>query len=308
MGNPVIAANKVAAQQRRILDTLSAQSAPKIIAYHGSPHDFDRFDASKIGTGEGAQAYGHGLYFAGAEGTAKTYRDISPAVPSGAAAKAIQQLQQRAVQLELEASGIWDAMQRAADERGSLSPGWGAIRGVPQDVQDALGPRLRAINEQLSSLRLEQQRVRDGLRGHMYEVELGTPEDAFLDWDRPLSTPAAAAGAAIVRERNPAAMPLPILRAIEDGSWRFESFPGRNPFDGAAHNIARTAKSAEGAKALLEAGVPGVRYLDGSSRSAGTGTRNYVMFPGTEDRIRILRKYGLLGPAAAGAAVSQDGQ
>ena len=35
-----------------------------IRAYHGSPYDFDRFDMSKIGTGEGAQAYGHGLYFA----------------------------------------------------------------------------------------------------------------------------------------------------------------------------------------------------------------------------------------------------
>jgi hypothetical protein len=34
-----------------------------IKAYHGSPHDFDQFSMSKIGTGEGAQAYGHGLYF-----------------------------------------------------------------------------------------------------------------------------------------------------------------------------------------------------------------------------------------------------
>jgi len=32
--------------------------------WHGSPHLFDKFDISKIGTGEGAQAYGHGLYFA----------------------------------------------------------------------------------------------------------------------------------------------------------------------------------------------------------------------------------------------------
>src|SRR5579872_4825910 len=32
--------------------------------YHGSPHFFDRFDLSKIGSGEGAQAYGPGLYFA----------------------------------------------------------------------------------------------------------------------------------------------------------------------------------------------------------------------------------------------------
>ena len=38
--------------------------APGIKAYHSSPHDFDKFDLAKIGTGEGAQVYGHGLYFA----------------------------------------------------------------------------------------------------------------------------------------------------------------------------------------------------------------------------------------------------
>ena len=51
------------------------ETRQKITAYHGSPHDFDRFSSENIGTGEGAQAYGHGLYFAGREGTAKSYRD-----------------------------------------------------------------------------------------------------------------------------------------------------------------------------------------------------------------------------------------
>lgn len=46
-----------------------------ITAYHGSPHKFDQFDMSKIGTGEGAQAYGHGLYFADNPKTAEYYSD-----------------------------------------------------------------------------------------------------------------------------------------------------------------------------------------------------------------------------------------
>ena len=33
-------------------------------AWHGSPHDFASFDLGAIGTGEGAQAHGWGLYFA----------------------------------------------------------------------------------------------------------------------------------------------------------------------------------------------------------------------------------------------------
>jgi hypothetical protein len=52
----------------------TALGSGPIRAYHGSPHDFDRFDFSKIGTGEGAQAYGHGLYFAENEGVAADYR------------------------------------------------------------------------------------------------------------------------------------------------------------------------------------------------------------------------------------------
>jgi hypothetical protein len=53
---------------------------PGIRAYHGSPYDFDRFDLSKIGTGEGAQSYGHGLYFAENPKVAQAYKDqaISP--------------------------------------------------------------------------------------------------------------------------------------------------------------------------------------------------------------------------------------
>ncbi|MFN3856533.1 MAG: hypothetical protein ACK4RV_02205 [Caulobacter sp.] len=45
-------------------------------AYHGSPHIFDSFSLDNIGTGEGAQAFGWGLYFAGKKEVAKYYRDV----------------------------------------------------------------------------------------------------------------------------------------------------------------------------------------------------------------------------------------
>lgn len=51
------------------------RKVPGIRAYHGSPHDFDEFSMEQIGTGEGVQAYGHGLYFAEAEDVAKGYRN-----------------------------------------------------------------------------------------------------------------------------------------------------------------------------------------------------------------------------------------
>ena len=43
-------------------------------AWHGTPYEFDKFDLGSIGTGEGAQAHGWGLYFAQDEEVAKGYR------------------------------------------------------------------------------------------------------------------------------------------------------------------------------------------------------------------------------------------
>lgn len=46
----------------------------RVTAYHGSPHTFDKFDLSKIGTGEGNQAYGQGHYLSEAREIAEHYR------------------------------------------------------------------------------------------------------------------------------------------------------------------------------------------------------------------------------------------
>lgn len=44
-------------------------------AYHGTPHSFEQFDLGAIGTGEGAQAHGWGLYFAENKKVAERYRE-----------------------------------------------------------------------------------------------------------------------------------------------------------------------------------------------------------------------------------------
>lgn len=47
----------------------------QVDAFHGSPYQFDKFTTEKIGTGEGAQAFGWGLYFTDLEGIARNYAD-----------------------------------------------------------------------------------------------------------------------------------------------------------------------------------------------------------------------------------------
>ena len=45
-------------------------------AYHGTPHIFDLFSTDNIGTGEGAQAHGWGLYFSKLKAIAEKYRRL----------------------------------------------------------------------------------------------------------------------------------------------------------------------------------------------------------------------------------------
>jgi len=55
--------------------TMRDRGSPEpVMVYHGTPHSFDRFDLSKVGSGEGNEAYGHGLYFAGHEPVSEWYR------------------------------------------------------------------------------------------------------------------------------------------------------------------------------------------------------------------------------------------
>ena len=43
--------------------------------WHGSPYKFNKFDSSKIGTGEGNQAFGHGIYVAENPKVAEGYKE-----------------------------------------------------------------------------------------------------------------------------------------------------------------------------------------------------------------------------------------
>jgi hypothetical protein len=58
----------------------NAGVAYEIQAWHGGPHKFDKFTTEKIGTGEGAQAFGWGLYFTDLEDIGRHYAETQPQV------------------------------------------------------------------------------------------------------------------------------------------------------------------------------------------------------------------------------------
>lgn len=50
-------------------------AAKQVVAWHGSPYSFDKFTTNAMGTGEGAQAFGWGLYFTDLESIARKYSE-----------------------------------------------------------------------------------------------------------------------------------------------------------------------------------------------------------------------------------------
>jgi predicted GNAT family acetyltransferase len=71
----------------------------------------------------------------------------------------------------------------------------------------------------------------------------------------------------------------------------------------------QTGSQAKASEYLRQLGIPGIRYLDAGSRGqGGSGTRNFVVFPGEEKKVSILERDGkkLANALKATAAQKQD--
>jgi len=275
-----------------------------IRAYHGSPHDFDRFSMDKIGTGEGAQAYGHGLYFAENEGVARNYRDAlqfkapvqadgsAPAGPMAIVANAVRDARKYP---EPERS---DALRRWLDETEAMASGPYAPPDMLQSVKEAR--RLIDSGEVKPDL---------GPAGRMYEVDINASPDEFLDWDKPLRD-------------QPEKVRQALAPIVNEKLKEMQKARGGGPLADPANELTEEAylqtgqiageplyrligEKAQSAEALRNAGIKGIRYKDAGSRSTEGGTSNYVVFD--DNIIDILKKYGIAGLTAGGAGAAMLG-
>ncbi|MFC6747099.1 hypothetical protein ACFQFG_22730 [Methylobacterium persicinum] len=140
--------------------------------------------------------------------------------------------------------------------------------------------------------------------GRMYEVAIDADPAKMLNWDALL--------AAQPRVRDLAGDMGARLRSDATGGDAYAAIRDRSPIPGSDMGgliEPDFGSSAAAALRLREAGVPGIQYLDGGSRLAGDGSRNYVTF--SDDIVSILRKYGLaglIGGGAAAASMMQPGE
>jgi hypothetical protein len=249
-----------------------------IKAYHGSPHDFDAFDLSKIGTGEGAQAYGHGLYFAEHEPVAKGYRDnLAGNIVGGKPFDEYDWRHQGALTLHDVGGDPAKAIVelRAKAERNRL-----ADPGYAQRLRTAAAALERG--QQLPQIS----------PGKMYEVALHASPESFLDWDKPLSGQPAQLQDAYRKLQGVTGYKVP-LRPENAGEAHYQSFEKASSHHPEGPGVGAV-------EALREAGIPGIRYLDQGSRAKGEGSSNYVVW--SPEIIEILRKYGLAAAAPVGGA------
>ena len=300
------------------LDSLAARLAgeanPSVIrAYHGSPRPehFSKFDSGFLGTGQGAETYAHGHYSAQNPAVAEDYR--------------------RSLSYGKLKSDFLDALPQDAD---------------PGEVVESIAsfdPRqqrfLQAMNDNdwlgydYPSQAITAAMRRDGLSGvdatdelvdarknlgTGYELAIDIPEHALLDWDSPARSQSKQMLSAFddvgSRVANPDEHKFFHIGGYKDpqmaAQWHNHNLTRGNR---SGQDVWQTMVSMHGprgaADRLFSQGVPGVRYLDSGSRGVSEPqTRNFVVFPGAEDAIRILRKFGWLAPAAAAEAATMGGE
>ena len=299
-----------------------------IKAYHGSPYDFEKFDLSKIGTGEGAQAYGHGLYFAENPETALSYRnqlaprDVAVKFPD----RSFDPLQSEDYIDRAAAGELIESPHASFDQAISR------LRDKAKQYADPTYPDrvlLDHVANRIDEWKKSGAKLEANDPGRMYEVNINADPEHFLDWDKPLS------------EQHPKVQEAIRKAGLAPTEPDLGSFAG-NPVSG----VPRWADTPEQMHQLREAGIPGIKYLDQGSRGPSTiynvgaprsdfgpyspftnradaqahmdmlrrqgfhdaeireqaqpQTSNYVVF--NDKLIDIIKKYGLAGLVAGGGA------
>lgn len=235
----------------QVLDELPvAKQRPGVIkalflrVFHGTPHrgiEQEGFKLNKIGTGEGAQAYGWGVYFASMREVAEGYRKAL----SGASRGWNYSKEAKALGVD----NFEDFRREFHSHAMSEAPAAIAARRIHH-----ASIKSRAVNGGALSKLIE--RFREVAQGQLYSLDLPIEESDLLDYDKPLREQSQKVQKAIAKidsqhEINDATKGEDIyFRLALDSSRGFE----HSGYKGASEY-------------LQSLGIPGLRYLDGVSRN-----------------------------------------
>lgn len=246
-----------------------------LVAYHGTPHTFEKFDISKVGTGEGAQAYGHGIYFAENPSIARGYQ-MQLAGKSGEVTtingKPIEDLyniiQNKANKLPVKEAQI-EYDKAAMLEKMMLDTPPNELISYAKDI----GSDPKVISW------LEKDIVpKTKFPGSFYKVDIPDESIAtFMNWDKPL--------------KDQPEVLKKIRSTIEDKDLlkSFDFNVDKGMSGGNAYSSWVSGKLPKDKSELLnKIGIEGIKYLDQGSRMAGKGTNNFVVFD--PNKVSVLER------------------
>jgi hypothetical protein len=219
-----------------------AKLAPLLLghtAFHGSPHVFDKFMLEKLGTGEGAQAYGHGMYFAESPAVAKSYTESTSKVSP------------RLRMAYDEAGGDWVKAEQIAQEKAKTDPTW--------------------TNIPLEAKSLE--------KGNLYKVDIPDEYiPKMLDWDKPINEQSIEVRKSLAPYIEQYGLPMnePGRSAH---SMMLDIIGKREGLGSGSSPEAFKALNPKVAEELNKSGIKGIKYLDQGSREAGGTNNFVVFDP-----------------------------
>jgi len=317
----------------KALQSIAKRIPNPIKAYHGSPHDFEQFSLDKIGTGEGAQAYGHGLYFAENPAVAGDYQKKLSTF--GHASEMPESMETSILLDGKVVNGKTPSNQLTPIERAALAAHYdrGAHRAIQSIEKETIpyltGEALQQEMETLAALKSNDFTGRiQPFKGRMYEVNIHADPNDLLDWDAPLSQQSEKTRKAMdaLHEQAGPVQPVKlrdggysVTKVSPDGSgrvvwdvhaktpeealaqyqqYRTSASGGEVYHDLTRANYGKEMRPPQASDVLKQQGIAGIKYLDGVSRKAGEGSRNYVIFD--DKLIEIVKKYGIAGAIAKG--------
>ena len=243
-----------------------------IDAYHGSPYKFSKFSTESIGTGEGAQGYGHGLYFA-----------ESPKV-AGIYAKSVKD-RPAIKKINLELSKTAKEMEKYSTGRSSQSEKY---------FGEYSDPRGYELKKKYNQLLTDRKKIVES-EGNIYNVKLDVDKKELLDWDVELGKQGDIFNKIPKKDRsvvedfiedemsdlgwNPdlSAFTGGEFKQLLDRAWDYQYFPDDH-FLGAADEFLTKGEAIS--VYLKSKGIKGITYKDAFSRFSKTEepTNNIVIF------------------------------
>jgi hypothetical protein len=223
-----------------------------ITAFHGTPHNIlGKFDISKVGTGEGAQAYGHGMYFAENPSVAKQYQ------------AALSDTKYFADGKQLKGNDAW-AAQFLHDFQDDALPKKVDVNTAVAKANEILkaGESREEIVNKIKQLDKTGVSVESG---NLYKVDIPDAQvPKMLDWDKPLKDQPKDVQDALAKYD-------PYLYS-KDGDDYDPMETGQSIYQRIATTLAYGKPDVsnvykESSDVLNSLGIKGIRYLDEGSRS-----------------------------------------